>query len=368
MRVLHLSSEDSWRGGEQQIIYLVEESLKKNVEAFIACKEDSELEFYCKSHNVPFVSLPFRSAYDMKTARKIVKICLRQKVDLIQTHSSKSHTMAVIAGLIGLNIPQILTRRVDFPVKGNWFSRYKYNYKKIARIICVSDVIKNMISKDIIDERKLVTIHDGVDLHKFDDYQDSNWLREEYNLGKETTIIGNTSAISHQKDYGTFVLAAEKILSQKGNVHFFIVGEGPQRKKIQTFIKKKNLRNKITMTGFRKNIREVLPSVDIFLFTSQTEGLGTTLLDAMAARVPIVATSAGGVPELIIDGKNGLLSPVKDFKSLSHGVVQLMNTPKLGDDLANAGVETVRNFSKERTTELTLQLYEEIVNEGFSST
>ena len=363
MKVLHLSSEDSWRGGEQQIVYLVEESINQGVDPVIGLKEGSVIQDYCENNGLPYFTLPFKSAYDFASAREVIKYCKEHSVDLIQTHSSKGHTLAVIAGLIGLDIPQILTRRVDFPVKDNWFSKFKYNYSKIARIICVSDVIKEMTSKDIKEKEKLVTIHDGVDLKKFDEFLESNWLRETYEIPKDHVIIGNTSAISYQKDYHTFTDTVELILKERDDVHFFIVGDGPQREEIEEYISDKKLTEKITMTGFLKNIREVLPSIDLFLFTSQTEGLGTTLLDAMVAQIPIVATAAGGVKEIISHEENGLLYPVKDPNGLKEGIVRLLESPELRTSLISKGLEKVKNYSKEITAQQTIEIYTQVLNE-----
>jgi len=331
------------------------------VEAIVGCREGSVVERYCKTNDLPFVSLPFKSAYHLSTAFSIVKYCKREHIDLIQTHSSKSHTMAVIAGLIGLDVPQILTRRVDFPIKNNWFSRFKYNYSKIKRVICISDTIHQMTAVDIKDKSKLITIHSGVDINKFSPYFNSNWLRTNYGLDKNAVVIGNISAISNQKDYFTFVKVAERIIRRKRNIYFFIVGDGPDRQIIEQFVHKKGLENYITFTGFVDNINEVLPSLDIFLFTSRTEGLGTSVLDAMAASVPIVSTAAGGVSEMVVHEKNGLLYQVGDVQGITKGVERLLKSTELCISLSEGGQETVRSFSKEKTARRTLEVYDQVL-------
>ena len=357
MKVLHLSSESSWRGGEQQIIYLVEETRKLDINSIVGCRTGSVVGTYCSKNGIPFISLPFKSAYHLPTAFKIIKFCKKEGVDLIQTHSSKSHTMAVIAGLFGLKIPQILTRRVDFPIKSNWFSRFKYNYWKIERIICISETIHQMTRVGIKDKSKLITIHSGVDMGKFQPFFDSNWLRDTYQIDPEKIIVGNTSAISHQKDYFTFVKVAQKLIDKERNVHFFIVGDGSYREVIEDYVKEKGMEARITFTGFVDNIVEVLPSLDIFLFTSKTEGLGTSVLDAMAAQVPIIATAAGGVSEMVNHESNGLLYPVGDVEGLADGVNRFLDNRELANSMAMNAKETVTNFSKEKTAKRTIEVY-----------
>lgn len=362
MKVLHLSSESTWRGGEQQIIYLVEETRKLDVDAIVGCREGSVVERYCRANHLTFVSFPFKSAYHLSTAYKIIRYCKKENIELIQTHTSKSHTMAVIVGLMGLNIPQILTRRVDFPIKNNWFSRFKYNYSKIKKIICISETIHKITAVDIQDKSKLITIHDGVNVDKFSPYFDSNWLRATYQIDQKTVVIGNTSAISAQKDYFTFVNVAEELIYQKRDVHFFIIGDGPDRSALERFVRAKGLEDYITFTGFIDNISQVLPSLDIFLFTSQTEGLGTSVLDAMAARVPLVATAAGGVSEMVVHEQNGLLYAVKDVASITHGVSRFLADDDFAKSMAAGGQNTVCNFSKEKTAKCTLAVYDQVLN------
>ena len=174
-------------------------------------------------------------------------------------------------------------------------------------------------------------------------------------------IVGNTSAISDQKDYFTFVKVAEKLIKEERKVHFFIVGDGPHRTVIEDYVKEKGLEEKITFTGFVDNIIEELPSLDIFLFTSKTEGLGTSVLDAMAARVPIVASSAGGVSEMVNHEENGLLYPVGDVEGITDGVNRFLENLDFAESMAKEAQKTVKDFSKEKTAKRTVEVYKEIL-------
>ncbi len=364
MRILHLSSEATWRGGEQQIIYLVEESLALGLEVIVACRVGSAVHRYCADNRLPHVPMPFRSAYDLATAWAIKRLCRKAPFDFIQMHSSRSHTVAVISGLLGNQTPLILTRRVDFPIKNNWFSRFKYNYGGIKKIICISDIIREITEPDVRDTNKLVVVKSGIDTHKFEPFKTSQWLRKTYQVPADHAIIGNSSAISDQKDYFTFVSVAELVRKNRPKTHFFIIGEGPMAREIKEFVRAKGLSDVITFTGFVPNIREVLPSLDIFLFTSKTEGLGTSILDAMAAGLPIVTTRAGGIPEMITHEVNGLLQEIADVDGLSQGVMYLLDHPEIADRFVHAAKERVKLFSKERTAQGTCAVYKQVKAQG----
>ena len=139
MNVLHLSSEKTWRGGEQQIAYLIEELDKQGVENFVACRKKSAFEEHCIKNNINHISLPFANNFDASTAWQIRNFCNYANIDLMHMHSSRSHTMAVLATVFGSAANMILSRRVDFPSAGNWLSKYKYNHPKIKKILCVSE-------------------------------------------------------------------------------------------------------------------------------------------------------------------------------------------------------------------------------------
>lgn len=231
IKVLHVSSEKTWRGGEQQIAYLLEELVKNQVSIYVACRQGSAFEKYCQNQSLAYLALPFSGEFDVFTARQIKKFCRQQKINLVHVHSAHSHAISVWADLLGNHLPIVLSRRVDFPVKNNWLSRYKYNYPAIQKIICVSDKIKEVMAPALKQPEKLVTIHSGIDTNRFEESYRNGKLHEELNLPLSTFLIGNVSAIAPHKDYFTFVDTAAQLLNQDLDAKFLIIGEGlPVRK------------------------------------------------------------------------------------------------------------------------------------------
>jgi len=362
MNVLHLSSEQSWRGGEQQLAYLVEGLNKKGVEQWVFCREESAMHAYCKRNEINKYTFIKKSFYSFSAARKCKEICAKHNIDLVHVHDSQSHTVAILSAvLFGNRTAIILSRKVDFPVSSNPFSKYKYNHPQIRKIICVSDAVKKIMTADISNSHLLTVIHDGVNLQRFSK-PSTGFLRKKYNLSSDTLIIGNIAAIAPHKDYFTFVDTVELLVNAQLKAKYFIVGDGPERKAIENYIENKKLAQHIILTGFINNIEEVLPEFDIFLFTSKTEGLGSSLLDAALAKVPVVSTNAGGIPEIIKDGETGLLVPVQNPKVLSEKVMLLANNKKLRKELAMNASENVKNFSTDQLTEKTLAVYTEVLS------
>ena len=362
MKILHLSSEKTWRGGEQQIAYLIEELSQQGVTNLVACRKNSAFEDYCKRKNLGYFSLPFSNSLDFRTAAALKKICKREAPDLMHLHSSKSHGIAVLSGWIGNPTPMVLSRRVDFPLKKNWLSQKKYNSPQIRRILCVSDAIKIMVQEGVNDQGKACTVYSGIDLKKFPATRGS-FLRTRFNIPEGFFLVGNTSAIAPHKDYYTFVNTVEELEKDQFPAYYFIIGAGPLEQEIKAYVEEKGLNKKIIFTGFLTNINEVLSELDLFLMTSKTEGLGTSLLDAFACKVPVVATAAGGIPEIVKHEQTGLLAPVGDSKTLSKEVQQLLSSPDQRATLVRNAYQLVQEFDKKVTAQKTLEIYRKALHE-----
>ncbi|MFY0654177.1 MAG: glycosyltransferase family 4 protein [Cyclobacteriaceae bacterium] len=363
MKVLHLSSERGWRGGEQQIAYLLEEHKNAGIDSHVICKKDSSFSKYCEQKEWQYEEVGFKNSLDLASAIKIKNYCGNNQIDLVHMHGSGSHGVGVLSVALGNRTKLVLSRRVDFPLKTNFMSRWKYNHSSIKRILCVSDAIKEIVQQGIKKPEICQTIYSGIDLSKFDQVGDKEDLRSKYSIGRSTFLVGNTSALADHKDYFTFIDTAEVLLKEREDVHFIIFGRGELEAELKGYAQSKSIEDSITFAGFVENIQELLPQLDLFLMTSKTEGLGTSLLDAMVCKVPIVATRAGGIPEIIMHEKSGLLSEVKDSKGLAEQVVRLIENAELCERLVRNASEFVLKFDKKETARQTLEVYKDVLGD-----
>ncbi|MBT8196467.1 MAG: glycosyltransferase, partial [Bacteroidia bacterium] len=251
MNILHLNSEKTWRGGEQQIAYLIDELNTKGVHNLVACKRGSAFAKYCVEKSIQHITLNFSGSFDLSSANAVKRYCSNNDIDIVHMHSGNSHSIGVISSLLGNKSKLVLSRRVDFPVKNNWLSKYKFNYNKIEKIICVSKAIKAMILPSIKDQSKVTVVYSGLDLSRFSASKNKGILHTEYNLKNHIKIVANVSAIAPHKDYKTFVLAAKQFLKDNKDVKFFIIGDGPSKTQIEKFISENNMNEHIILTGFR---------------------------------------------------------------------------------------------------------------------
>ena len=362
MKVLHLSSERSWRGGEQQIAYLIAESKKLGVESFVAARKESVFEEYCIENNLPYISLGFKSELHLPTALGVKAFCDKNGIDIVHMHSSHSHAIGVLAHLMGNRSKLVLSRRVDFPVKDNFASRFKFNYKGIEAIICISDAIRTILTPSIKKKEIVYTAYSGIDINRFKEGSNKGVLHQEFKMNSTNKIVANISAVADQKDYFTFIETARLVLKKRNDVVFFIIGAGPMFDEIRDYINNLGLEQKIIMTGFRSDISDIIKELDVFLITSKTEGLGTTILDAFANRIPLVATLAGGIPELVRHNETGLTAPIKDAKQLASHVCHMLDNEGLAEALTNNAHDLLLSqFTKDKMALANVAVYNNVL-------
>jgi len=357
MNILHISTPLSWRGGEQQLAYLAEELQKKYFKQYFICTKGGAVDRYCKEHNFPSFNINKVFSSIISNSTLIKRVCRENKIDIIHTHDSGAHTLAYIAAMMGNKTPIVVSRRVDFPIGKSWLSRKKYNHSSVKAILCVSNAIKEITGRSIINKAVLKVVYDGIDANITSPNPKPD-LKAIFGFPPESIVIGNVAALAPHKDYFTWLDTAAILKEQNPQLRFLIMGDGPQKEEIISHLKQKGLEDVVVAAGFREDAKELIWGLDIFLNTSETEGLGSSLLDAFIRHVPVVATEAGGIPEIVIHEKTGLLAPVKNPEITAEQAERLLNDKELRAHLVENAFALGKGFDKSIMAEKTLEIYQ----------
>lgn len=367
MRLIQFTASNGWRGHEQKIIYLYESfEEKKYVEdQWIMCPKDSEIYGIAKSKNMQVIPFEYNGEYDFKLAKTLKKICIEKDIECVFIHSSKAHTIAVLSSLIyGLKTPLVLCRTLIRRVDSNFFRKWKYNYKGIKKIICVSQPVVDVLKFAVKDHSKMCVVGSVTDVHKFKKTKKNGLLHKEFNIPKHHKIIGNIAEFTGFKDHTTWVNAVEILVKEKKvNATFVLVGKGSLEQEVRNQVAEKGLNDNIIFTGFRKDIPEILPEFDLFLFTSNNEPTGGVLLESYACKVPIVAANAGGIPEVIVNNETGLLADVGNPRDFADKVELLLNDEVLQKKFTTNGYQfLLDNFTKDVIAKKMYHELKEVLN------
>lgn len=314
----------------------------RDLSQIILCPEDSVLFQKCKEAKIPVYSAPRKSKFSLAFLKTIIKVVQQENVDVIHVHDSTALTLSLFSLKFLPNVKLVYSRKRNNQVKSNYFKKLKYNNPGITKIVCVSKAVKEVLLPVLKDADKAVVIYDGIDVNKFSNPTPPTNLRREFRLKPDSILIGNIAGLTRQKDLFTFLDTAELVLKNTDkDINFILVGEGPLESELKDYAIKLGISDRIFFAGFRSEIPSILAQFDIFLLSSETEGLPLSVMEAFAAKVPVVATNAGGTGEAVINRNTGMISPVKDADALAANVLEVLNEPALAEKMIQNAFQLV---------------------------
>ena len=358
--ILHLNTAKTWRGGEQQVLYLAEQIQKNQGRQIVAGQPGSELQKRCLEKNIPFFPVRMFGEIDIFAAKKIAAAAQANNLGILHAHTAKAHSLALLAKKYNPDLKLIVSRRVDFPAGRGYFSRKKYLSPLVDMYLAISENVRRILESDGIPRHKIEIAYSGIDLTRFKSLPDPEYLRKEFAIRPGEIILGNVAALVDHKDQKTLIRAFHILKGQgrsKKLTRLFILGEGELRKKLAKLAWAGPARNSIVFTGFRRDVNAFLNLFDIFVMSSKEEGLGTAVLDAMACGLPVAATEGGGIPEMIDDEKGGYLVQVGAAEALAGALAKLVESEALRNKYGNYNKKRVHDFSCESTYEATVRAY-----------
>jgi glycosyltransferase involved in cell wall biosynthesis len=217
-----------------------------------------------------------------------------------------------------------------------------------------------MLVSDGIPEDRTVTVHEGIDVDHVAAAPRVN-VHEAFWLPHDAPLVGNVAALVPHKGQRHLIDAAHLVVREVPDARFVILGEGELRGHLERQVRDYHLEKHVLLPGFRTDVLGCIKGVDLFVMSSVTEGLGTSLLDAMACAKPIVATRAGGIPEVVDDGVTGLLVPPRDHQAMAAAIVRLLTDPALCRRMGDAGRARVgERFTVERMVAETAAVYQRL--------
>jgi len=357
---LHIDTARTWRGGQNQVLVTVLGLRALGHRTMLVAHPEGELRQRAKEGLDLFPLAP-RTEMDLSAAWRLARLIKRLMPDVVHAHDSHAVAMAALGlsmSTLPAKPPLLAARRVDFHLRGNSLSRWKY--RQVDMFICVSEAIRDMLVADGVPVDRTVIVNEGIDLERVAAAPPAR-LHEELWLPHHAPVVGNVAALVPHKGQRHLVEAAALVVRQVPDARFVIAGEGELRAVLERQIKDHHLEKHVMLLGFRPDVLSLHKAFDLFVMSSVTEGLGTSLLDAMACEKPIVATNAGGIPEVVLEGTTGLLVPPRDHAAMAAAIVRLLKDPALRDRMGAAGLRVVRErFSAERMVQDTLKVYQAV--------
>lgn len=358
MKILHVDTEMTWRGGQQQAVYLYQGMLEKGVDCGFVCRPGSSLGDYFQRESLAHHTINFRGEADIPSGLKLALHAKRGGYDVLYLHSAHALGWGWLARLFCPSLKLIAARRVDFPIRKNLFSKVKYN--SADRVVAISENIRRVLVGDGIDPGKIRVIHSGIDPQKFSNIEPDKDFRKRWGIPGDATLVGTVAALAGHKDYPNLLRAAALALKSSSGLYFMAVGGGKLMAGMKALTHELGLDGRFIFTGHEKDVGQFLKSFDIFVLASKKEGLGTSVLDAMSVGLPVIGTTAGGIGEMIGDGECGLLVPSQDPEQLAKAILKLASEASLRKKFAEAARTRAQEFDYRIMVRKNLELLSEL--------
>jgi L-malate glycosyltransferase len=317
MRVLQVDSGREWRGGQNQVRLLGRELAKTNeVEQVLVTRLDSVLARRAEADGITVKGTAWEIGLDPRAWWHLRRTIAAFQPDIIHVHDSHALTLAAT---VSLGRTLVATRRVDFHVGrfGAW--------RRPDRIIAVSEAVKQVLVGDGIAADAITIVPDGIDPDEIRRAATPPLdMRGTLRLSPKSLLAVNAAALVDHKDHKTLIRAARIARSLEPQLHWVIAGEGPQRDALAAEISRLDLQGRVHLVGWIDRIEALIAEASIFVMSSKLEGLGSVILNALALDRPVVATAAGGIPEIL---PAEVLVPPGAAEALAAKVVDVLHNP-----------------------------------------
>ena len=369
MVVLHISGARSWGGNEQQLVDVIPELEHFNVQNIILGISNSPLHNYIKEKDnktlfIASKEFKINKRRNFKFLKEVVK---KYTPDLIHLHTSDSATLFVISDILfNLKVSTVLSKK-GIGNSMSYLSLYKYNYSGIKKIICVSKAVEKDLKENVIkrkNQAKLCVVYDGVNLDRTRIVRTEN-IKKLFNISDKKYIIGNIANHVRAKDLDVLIDMMYFLVNNLSvkNIHLLQLGEfSGLTDSLKLKVRELSLDDYISFGGFQDHALDFLPQFDVYVMSSQREGLPITIFEAFYKKTPVVSTKAGGISEAIKDGENGFLAEIKDSKTLAQKVNTLLKSKYLAEKFTQNSEKIFHErFVSNVTAKNTFAVYKEVL-------
>jgi len=335
-------------------------------------KNGNPLAVEIEKLGVPIDFVPVKRLADPGALPRLLGYLRRVRPHILHTQLEFADTLGCTAAKM-LGIPAVATlHTADAPKKGEKsYQRLKLRWWILrhfsTRVIAVSEgTRRHHLRVGKLPPQKVVTLHNGIDLSRFTPIPPAEMasLRESLGIPADVPVLITVAVLRQPKGIQFMLEALPDILKVVPDTRYLIVGDGNHREKLESIAAEKGVSDRVIFTGTRRDIPPLLAAADIFVLPTLTEALPTVLAEAMAAGKPIIASEVGGVPEMVDDGRNGLLIPPADSRALTEACVKLLKNPKRARAMGLVGRTIVaERFNIRRQVRRLEKLYLDVCGE-----
>jgi glycosyltransferase involved in cell wall biosynthesis len=371
VRILYVT-ELAVLGGEQyHILTFLRLLNRERFELAIACAPQGPFVDAAAALGVPHIPVEMRSKYDLRAIHHLVQIFRSGSYHIVHLHGARAGVLGRIAAKLARVPTVVWTLHVfQLDVLQGWRRVQRPLYIAVEKLLAhVTDLIitetdthrRKLIEVEGIDPARIVRIYASINVKGFERPFDAQRKRQELGLAEANAVVGTIARLSPQKGIEYFLRAVPAIQEAMRQVRFLVVGDGPLRSWLEAEVQQLGITSSVTFTGYRKDAHEIMRSLDVFVLPTLWESFGLVLAEAMASKVPVVASSVEPIPEVLDGYEAARLVPPRNPRALAQAVVQVLQQREYYRAQAEQGPMLVRKYAWENMVRDTAEVYEDLI-------
>jgi L-malate glycosyltransferase len=355
---LHIDTRPDWRGGQSQVLLTLRGLRARGHHVELLALGGGALERRARGEGFCVHSIPPNSAR-LGGTRILRKQLAAGRFQIVHAHDPHGLTVAWLARTHRRAV-LVAQRRVANPLSRSRIGLARYQAAHM--ILAISHFVAQNVIDSGIESARVEINYEGVEIPPTVTQKARRAARHRFGISDEEILLGCVGYLLPEKGQETVVRAFPTIRDRFPHCRLFLAGDGPCRTRLQSLARKLGVADRVIFAGFVENIDAVYEALDMFLFPSLAEPLGTSLLAAMAHGLPVVAVSSGGVPEIINSNRSGILLPESDPARFADAILHLLNNRDEAEKLGSAARATIqRRFSADQMVEGTLEKYRKLL-------
>ena len=342
LRILHVDPERNWGGGEAQVFGLLSYLAQRGHHNDLLAHPHGRLFQKSQALDVRTIPLIVRNDLDVRSVAKLRRVIRREDYDIVHLHTKRAHALSLWLAHKSPRPKYLVTRRMDYPESNNWYTRCLYN-RKVDGVVAISQRIYELLIAAGVRDDAIRLIHSGVDPRPFE----AAAKKSAPPSGR--IVVGMVAVLEERKGHRLLLEAARRLKEQGCRISYRFAGEGSLKKSLEATAYNLGLKEDVHFLGFVSDVPGFLADVDVVVLPSLFEGLGVSVLEAMAAGKAVIASRAGGLPELVIDATTGFLVEPRDGAGLADAIAKLAGDRSLMLSMGQRGRERLeKNFTMEQ--------------------
>ncbi len=335
LRILHTEWSDGWGGQERRIVSEMEGMMRRGHHVVLVTRPSCRILQEARRRHIPVLPMAMNGKFDLGAIRRLARYLQAEHIQVVDTHSGIDSWVGALAAKLAGTPVLVRTRHLNIPLKRAWHNFV--HFLPDSLVACGDTMRRQLVEGCGFPADQVTSIPTGIDFDRFAPAHDRRETRQALGIPETDFLVLMVGVIRSVKRHEIALRAFRLLLDRHPSARLVLAGEGPMQEGMEKLAGELGIADRVEFLGHREDVPDLLAAADLLLLTSRSEGVPQAVTQALGLGVPVVATAVGGVPELVIHERTGLLVPPEDPQAAADAMTRLANEPALAARLGEEG-------------------------------